>query len=88
LRVGKVARRTNETSVEAEVNLDGTGLCTVSTGFKFLDHMLQTLSKHSLIDVKLNASGDLRHHVVEDVGIALGLAAVLGEGVCCRVLRF
>ncbi len=74
MRVGWVARKTNETSVEAEVNLDGTGLSTVSTGFRFLDHMLQTLSKHSLIDIKLNASGDLRHHVVEDVGIALGLA--------------
>ncbi len=74
MRVGWVARKTNETSVEAEVNLDGTGLSTISTGFRFLDHMLQTLSKHSLIDIKLNASGDLRHHVVEDVGIALGLA--------------
>ena len=74
MRVGAVSRKTNETYVEAEVNLDGTGLSTVSTGFRFLDHMLQTLSKHSLIDIKLNASGDLRHHVVEDVGIALGMA--------------
>jgi len=74
LRVGRVSRKTNETSVEAEVNLDGTGLCSVSTGYMFLDHMLQTLSKHSLIDIRLNASGDLRHHVVEDVGIALGMA--------------
>lgn len=74
MRVGRVSRKTNETSVEAEVNLDGTGLCSVSTGYMFLDHMLQTLSKHSLIDIRLNASGDLRHHVVEDVGIALGMA--------------
>ena len=88
MRVGKVARRTNETSVEAEVNLDGTGLCTVSTGFRFLDHMLQTLSKHSLIDVKLNASGDLRHHVVEDVGIALGLAVDRALGGREGVRRF
>jgi imidazoleglycerol-phosphate dehydratase len=88
LRVGKVARRTNETSVEAEVNLDGTGLCTVSTGFRFLDHMLQTLSKHSLIDVKLDASGDLRHHVVEDVGIALGLAVDRALGGREGVRRF
>lgn len=73
--VGK--RKTKETDVLAEVNLDGTGKYSVDTGIGFLDHMLELWSKHSLIDLKLKARGDLKvdyHHTVEDVGLVLGEA--------------
>ena len=73
--VGK--RKTKETDVLAEVNLDGTGKYSVDTGIGFLDHMLELWSKHSLIDLKLKARGDRRvdyHHTVEDVGLVLGEA--------------
>ena len=76
-RTGNITRKTNETSVTASVNLDGQGRYDVSTGIGFLDHMLEQLSKHSLIDMTIKAEGDLHidgHHTAEDVGITLGQA--------------
>ncbi len=77
MRKASISRQTTETSVTCEINLDGTGAYDVSTGIGFLDHMLEQLSRHSLIDIKINAKGDLHidnHHTAEDTGIALGLA--------------
>ena len=84
VRIGSVERSTKETSIKVEVNIDGTGKYEVSTGIGFLDHMLEQLSKHSLMDIKVQAKGDLHidfHHTTEDVGIALGeaFAKALGE---------
>jgi imidazoleglycerol-phosphate dehydratase len=84
MRTGTISRKTNETSIDVEVNLDGTGLYEVSTGIGFLDHMLEQLSRHSLIDLKVKAVGDLhidQHHTTEDTGIAIGEAVLqaLGE---------
>ena len=72
-----VKRNTNETKIEVKVNLDGKGINCINTGLPFFDHMIQQLSKHSLIDMELNCLGDLHidsHHTVEDVGWALGKA--------------
>jgi imidazoleglycerol-phosphate dehydratase len=76
-RVGRVERKTHETQIAVELNLDGAGQYDISTGIGFLDHMLEQLSRHSLIDIKIKATGDLHidfHHTTEDVGIALGEA--------------
>ena len=76
-RTGSVSRKTNETSISVSVNLDGTGKSTISTGVGFFDHMLDQLSRHSLIDMAIDAKGDLHiddHHTVEDTGIAIGQA--------------
>jgi len=83
-RIASVSRSTKETSIEVTVNLDGTGEYQVSTGIGFLDHMLEQLSRHSLIDLTLTAKGDLHidaHHTTEDSGIALGeaVAKALGD---------
>ena len=72
LRTGKKTRKTKETKIFIEVDLDGKGRFEVNTSVGFLDHMLGTLSKHSLIDLKAEAEGDLTHHIVEDVAITLG----------------
>jgi imidazoleglycerol-phosphate dehydratase len=77
MRKAKVARKTTETDIEVAVNLDGTGTYDVETGIGFLDHMLEIFSRHSLIDLKLRAKGDLHidfHHTTEDTGIAIGEA--------------
>ena len=76
-RTAKRARQTKETKIEVAVNLDGTGDYEVSTGIGFLDHMLEQLSRHSLIDLKVAAEGDLHidfHHTTEDTGIVIGEA--------------
>ena len=76
-RTATVERKTKETSVAVEVNLDGTGQYDVSTGIGFLDHMLEQLSRHSLMDLKVRAEGDLHidfHHTTEDTGIVIGEA--------------
>lgn len=83
-RIAKVERETKETSISVEVNLDGTGQYEISTGIGFLDHMLEQLSRHSLMDLKVNAKGDLHidyHHTTEDTGLAIGkaVADALGE---------
>ena len=72
-----VKRNTNETEIKVKVNLDGKGINSINTGLPFFDHMIQQLSKHSLIDIELNCLGDLHidsHHTIEDVGWALGKA--------------
>ena len=84
MRVANINRKTKETSIEAEVNLDGKGLYKIDTGIGFLNHMLEQLSKHSLVDINLKATGDLHidlHHTTEDSGIVLGeaIAKALGD---------
>ena len=74
-RKADVKRQTNETSISAHINLDGTGTVKVSTGLGFFDHMIEQLGRHSLIDITLNCQGDLHidaHHTVGDCGWALG----------------
>ena len=83
-RRGKISRRTSETDISVELDLDGSGAFSIATGVGFFDHMLEQLSRHSLIDMRVEARGDLHiddHHTVEDTGIALGqaLARALGE---------
>jgi len=84
MRAAKVERNTKETRITAEVALDGSGESTVATGIGFLDHMLDQLSRHSLIDLRLTAKGDLHidyHHTTEDTGIVIGqaLSQALGD---------
>ena len=84
MREGTVTRKTKETEVQVRLNIDGTGAYDVSTGIGFLDHMLEQLSRHSLIDLYVRAEGDLHidfHHTTEDTGIAIGQALdkALGE---------
>jgi len=76
-RRATLSRKTRETDIQLELNLDGTGLYEVSTGIAFFDHMLESFTKHAAFDLRLRAKGDLEvdwHHSVEDVGIALGQA--------------
>ena len=76
-RKAKIQRKTKETNISVEVNLDGKGKYQIKTKIGFLDHMLEQLAKHSLIDMTIKADGDLHidgHHTAEDVGIALGQA--------------
>jgi imidazoleglycerol-phosphate dehydratase len=84
MRIAKVNRKTKETSIDAEVNLDGKGIYKIDTGIGFLNHMLEQLSKHSLVDINLKAKGDLHidlHHTTEDSGIVIGeaIAKALGD---------
>lgn len=83
-RTAKINRDTSETKISVEINLDGTGKYDISTGIGFLDHMLEQLSKHSLIDITLKCDGDTHidfHHTTEDSGIAIGeaFAEALGD---------
>jgi imidazoleglycerol-phosphate dehydratase len=83
MRTGTISRKTSETSIDVAVNLDGSGTYTVSTGIGFLDHMLEQLSRHSLIDLDVKAIGDLhidQHHTTEDTGIAIGEAVLKALG--------
>ncbi|MDA4122425.1 MAG: imidazoleglycerol-phosphate dehydratase HisB [Thaumarchaeota archaeon] len=81
MRTAKVQRKTKETDIRVEVNIDGSGLPDNRTGIKFLDHMLDSFSTHSLVDLKVRGKGDLQHHMVEDVALSLGqaLSKALGE---------
>jgi imidazoleglycerol-phosphate dehydratase len=84
MRTASILRETSETSIKVEVNLDGTGTYTVETGIGFLDHMLEQLSRHSLIDLNVVCKGDLhidQHHTTEDTGIAIGeaISKALGD---------
>ncbi len=84
MRTGTVHRATAETSIDVRVDLDGAGVYTISTGIGFFDHMLEQLSRHSLIDMDVKTVGDLhidQHHTVEDTGLAIGeaIARALGE---------
>ena len=76
-RKAKISRKTKETTINVEINIDGTGKYKIDTGIGFLNHMLEQLSKHSLIDISLKAKGDTHidlHHTTEDTGIAIGEA--------------
>jgi len=77
MRTASITRKTSETDISVAMNLDGTGVYTVATGIGFLDHMLEQLSRHSLIDLDVKVAGDLhidQHHTTEDSGIAIGEA--------------
>ena len=83
MRTATIARKTTETEINVSVNLDGTGAHNMATGIGFLDHMLDQLSRHSLIDMDVSCKGDLHidfHHTAEDVGIALGQAVLQALG--------
>ena len=83
-RVAEVVRNTRETQITVKINIDGTGSCSFDTGVPFLEHMLDQVGRHGLIDMDIVASGDLHiddHHTVEDIGITLGqaIAGALGD---------
>ncbi len=89
MRNATVVRNTKETQITATVNLDGTGISNLNSGVPFLDHMLDQIARHGMIDIDLNATGDTEiddHHTVEDVGITLGQAftKALGDKVGIR----
>jgi imidazoleglycerol-phosphate dehydratase len=91
MRTAKVERKTKETQITVELNLDGTGKYEVSTGIGFLDHMMEQLSRHSLMDLKLTAKGDLHidyHHTTEDTGIAIGEAFTQALGERKGIVRY
>ena len=82
-RTAEVRRNTAETQISVRVNLDGTGVSRLATGIGFFDHMLDQIARHGLIDLDIQAAGDLHidgHHTVEDVGITLGQAVALAVG--------
>ncbi|HEY5800478.1 MAG TPA: imidazoleglycerol-phosphate dehydratase, partial [Burkholderiaceae bacterium] len=82
-RTAEVTRNTNETQIRVAINLDGTGVQKLATGVPFLDHMLDQIARHGLIDLDIEAKGDLHidaHHTVEDVGITLGMAFAKAVG--------
>ncbi len=88
-RSAEITRDTKETQITARVNLEGTGVCRLATGVPFLEHMLDQVARHGLVDIDLRAQGDLEidaHHTVEDIGITLGqaFAEAVGDkrGVC------
>ena len=90
-RKASVERNTKETKINVAINLDGSGVCNVSTGIGFLDHMLEQLSRHSLIDLDVKAVGDLHidfHHTTEDTGIAIGEAVKKALGDRVGITRF
>ena len=91
MRSAKLERKTSETSIEVTVDLDGEGRYEIETGLGFLDHMLAQLSRHSLIDIRLKAAGDLHidgHHTTEDTGIALGQAVSKALGERTGIVRY
>ena len=91
MRNASLSRKTRETDIQVEVTLDGSGTSEISTGVGFFDHMLDQIARHSLIDLKIQAKGDLHidfHHTVEDVGIALGQAIRQALGDMKGVTRY
>jgi len=82
-RTAEITRNTNETQIRVSINLDGTGKQTLNTGVPFLDHMLDQIARHGLIDLDIECVGDLHidaHHTVEDTGITLGMAVAKAIG--------
>jgi imidazoleglycerol-phosphate dehydratase len=91
MRKASVDRKTRETDISVSLNLDGTGKYEVATGIGFLDHMLESFSKHSAIDLKVRAKGDTHidfHHTTEDTGIVIGLAIAKALGEAKGIRRF
>ncbi len=90
-RVAEIRRDTKETQIRVRVNLDGTGEAKLATGIGFFDHMLDQLARHGLIDLEIEAAGDLHidgHHTVEDVGITLGMAIAKAVGDKSGITRY
>ncbi|HAP26022.1 MAG TPA: imidazoleglycerol-phosphate dehydratase HisB [Achromobacter sp.] len=91
MRTAEITRNTNETRIRVAINLDGTGNQTIDTGVPFLDHMLDQIARHGLIDLDIKAEGDLHidaHHTVEDVGITLGMAIAKAAGTKAGLRRY
>ena len=91
MRTAAVERKTKETEISVELNLDGTGQYDVETGIGFLDHMLEQLSRHSLMDLKVRCKGDLHidgHHTTEDCGIVIGMAIKKALGDLKGITRY
>ena len=91
MRKGAIVRKTNETSIEVSLDLDGSGVADVATGVGFFDHMLDQLARHSLVDINIRAGGDRHiddHHTVEDVGIVVGRAFRNALGDRAGIKRF
>src|SRR5580692_10181120 len=91
MRIAEVVRNTNETQIRVKVNLDGTGQQKLATGVPFLDHMLDQVARHGLVDLEVEAKGDLHidaHHTVEDVGITMGQAFTLALGDKSGIRRY
>lgn len=90
-RQASVERNTLETKIKVQVNLDGTGTCKMNTGVPFLEHMLDQVARHGLIDLEIEAKGDLdvdAHHTVEDIGITLGQAVAKAVGDKKGIVRY
>jgi imidazoleglycerol-phosphate dehydratase len=90
-RKAEVERNTNETRIQVSVNLDGDGNCKLETGVPFLEHMLDQVGRHGLIDIEIIAQGDLHidaHHTVEDIGITLGQAIAKAVGDKTGIVRY
>lgn len=90
-RSASVERNTLETQIKVEVNLDGTGVCKLDTGLPFLEHMLDQVARHGMIDITIKAKGDLHidaHHTVEDIGITLGQAVSQAVGDKKGIVRY
>ncbi|QDS99873.1 imidazoleglycerol-phosphate dehydratase HisB [Adhaeretor mobilis] len=90
-RIGKIDRKTNETKIKVEINLDGSGIAKIKTGVGFFDHMLELFTKHGAFDLTVTADGDLhvdQHHTVEDTGIALGQAVKQALGDKAGIRRY
>ena len=91
MRTAEITRNTNETRIRVAINLDGTGRQKLNTGVPFLDHMLDQIARHGLIDLDVHAEGDLHidaHHTVEDVGITLGQAIAKAVGDKAGIRRY
>jgi imidazoleglycerol-phosphate dehydratase len=90
-RIAEIQRNTKETQIRVRVNLDGTGVAKLATGIGFFDHMLDQVARHGLVDLQIEASGDLHidgHHTVEDVGITLGQAVAKAVGDKAGLTRY
>lgn len=90
-RKASISRKTKETDIKIDINLDGRGISNISTGIGFFDHMLNAFSKHGGFDITLNAKGDLivdDHHLIEDTGIVLGQAILEALNDCTGIARF
>jgi len=91
MRTAEITRNTTETRIRVAINIDGTGKQTIDTGVPFLDHMLDQIARHGLIDLDIKAEGDLHidaHHTVEDVGITLGMAIAKAVGTKAGLRRY